>query len=204
MKINRKILVLISFFAVFSISLFSAEKTKDISTKTAVIFNTLCAKCHEGQCSGRLSFDTGSGAASSHIRRYSDNSEISKGEIKEFFSLLNYMKKECLLLMPDDGKWEVGNLSRFALPSHKGYFIPLGVLKSGDYYLTLKTKESVRFRIEVISNNFDVFLDQSVCSDKKERLFNFTLDESLNSFLRIRSKEVLHITTLEIKKTCDK
>ncbi|MEA2091260.1 MAG: hypothetical protein U9O83_02710 [Campylobacterota bacterium] len=204
MKKNRKILVLINFFALFSIYLFAAEKTEDISAKTAVIFNTLCAKCHEGQCSGRLSFDTGSDAASNHIKRYSDSSNISKGEIKEFFSLLNYMKKECLLLMPDDGKWEIGSLSRFALPSHKGYFIPLGVLKSGDYYLVIKTKESVRFRIEVISNSFDAYLDQTVCSNTKERLFNFTLDESLNSFLRIRSKEALHITALEIKKACDK
>jgi len=26
-------------------------------TESVVIFNTICAKCHEAQCSGRLSFD---------------------------------------------------------------------------------------------------------------------------------------------------
>lgn len=200
MKKSIKFLGLISFFIIFSSPLFSAEKAQNISTEVAVIFNTLCAKCHEGQCSGRLSFDSGSGAASSHIRRYSDESDISQDEIEEFFTLLNYMKQECLLLMPDDGKWNVDNLSRFALPSHKSYFVPLGVLKSGNYDLIIKTKEAVQFRIEVISNQFDAFLDKSVCPSDKEQIFNFKLAESTNSFLRIRSNKSVHISTLEIKK----
>lgn len=200
MKKGTNFLGLISFIIIFSSPLFSVEKKQNISTEVAVIFNTLCAKCHEGQCSGRLSFDSGSGAASSHIRRYSDESDISKDEIEEFFTLLNYMKQECLLLMPDDGKWEVANLSRFALPSHKSYFVPLGVLKSGNYKLIIKTKEAVQFRIEVISNRFDAFLDKSVCPSDKEQIFDFKLAESTNSFLRIRSNKSVHISTLEIKK----
>lgn len=40
-------LFLITLFSVFSPSLFCAEKIQNISTKIAVIFNTLCAKCHD-------------------------------------------------------------------------------------------------------------------------------------------------------------
>lgn len=200
MKNKIKFLSLIVFLIVFTIPAFSVDKAQNISREVAVIFNTLCAKCHEGQCSGRLSFDSGSEAASNHIRRYSDESDISQDEIKEFFTLLNYMKQECLLLMPDDGKWEVDNLSRFALPSHKSYFVPLDILKRGDYDLIIKTKEAVQFRIEVISNKFDAFLDKSVCPNTKEQLFNFRLDENTNSFLRIRSNKSVYITVLEIKK----
>jgi hypothetical protein len=199
MKDNRKILVSISFFIIFSIPLFSVEKEQNISTKIAVIFNTLCAKCHEGQCSGRLSFDSGSEAASSHIKRYAVDTEVSKGEVDEFFTLLNYMKKECALLMPNNGKWKPENLSHFAVPSHDSYFIPLGTLKSGNYILNIKVKETACFRVEVLSNKLNPSLDQSLPSSSKEQNIDFTIDEKLDYFLRIRSRKPLNIETLEIK-----
>ena len=200
MKNNRKFLVLISFLTIFSIPLFSVEKKQNISTKIAVIFNTLCAKCHEGQCSGRLSFDSGSKAASSHIKRYAVDTEISTGEVDEFFTLLNYMKKECALLMPNNGKWKPENIEHFAVPSHDSYFIPLGTLKSGDYTLVIKIKETACFRVEVLSNKLEPALDQSLPSSTKEQNINFKIDEKLDYFLRIRSRKALYIETLEIKK----
>ena len=176
-----------------------AEEPQNISTKTAVIFNTLCAKCHEGECSGRLSFDTGNQAASSHIKRYTGDTNISKVESKEFFTLLNHMKTKCALLMPDGDKWKQENLSHFALPSSKGYFIPLGLLKSGKYLILIKTKEEIHFRVEVISERFDSFLDATVCPDKKDEVISFALVETVNTFLRIQSRKPLHITAMEIK-----
>ena len=184
----------------YGFPLLSSEKAPNVSTKTAVIFNTLCAKCHEGECSGRLSFDTGSKAANSHIKRYAGDINVSEGEAKEFFSLLNYMKKECALLMPDNGKWKPENLSHFALPSHDSYFIPLGDLKIGQYRLNIEIKEETLFRVEVLSDHLEPYLDQSVCPDRNERPLRFTIDESINAFLRIRSRKPLHIIALEIKK----
>ena len=193
-------LFLITLFFVFPFSLSADEKIENISTKTAVVFNTLCARCHEGECSGRLSFDIGSEAANSHIKRYAGDINVSKGETKDFFTLLNYMKKECALLMPDNGKWEPDNLSHFALPSHDSYFIPLGVMKSGDYRLNIEIKEGVLFRVEVISDHFDPFLDQSVCPDEKGQNLEFAIGEPINAFLRIRSRKPLHIITLDISR----
>ena len=187
-----------SLFAAFPLS--SAEKAPNISTKTAVIFNTLCAKCHEGECSGRLSFDTGSEAANSHIKRYAGDSNVSEGEAKEFFTLLNYMKKECAVLMPDNGKWKPENLSHFALPAHDSYFIPMGDLEVGSYRLDIEIKEDILFRVEVLSDRLEPYLDQSVCPDRQERMLHFTIDEPVNAFLRIRSRKPLHIIVLEIKK----
>ena len=129
------------FFLIFTTFLYSAQKLEDVTLKSAVTFNTLCAKCHEGQCSGRLAFDIGSEVASSHIKRYSDDESISKDEIKEFFTLLNYIKKECLLYMPDNIKYKTENLSSFATNSYKKYFIPLDMLKSGNYNLEIKIHE---------------------------------------------------------------
>ena len=181
------------------LTLSSAEESQNISTKTAVIFNTLCAKCHEGECSGRLSFDTGSKAAGSHIKRYASDTNISKVESGEFFTLLNYMKKKCAIFMPKNATWKQENLSRFALPSSKGYFIPLGLLKSGKYLIMIKTKEGAHFRVEVISDRFDSFLDTTFCPDQKEGSLNFILDDTVNIFLRIQSKKPLHVTAFEIR-----
>jgi len=185
---------------IFPLYLSSAQKVENSSTKTAVIFNTLCAKCHEGECSGRLSFDTGSNKASSHIKRYAGDTNISKDETKEFFSLLNHMKTECALWMPDNGKWKPENLSRFILPSAKGYFIPLGILKEGKYHIEIKSKEDTHFRIEVLSDKFEHFLDMSACPNCEKEPLRFIIDRSANTFLRIQSRKSLQIIDLNIKK----
>jgi hypothetical protein len=193
-------LVVTGIFFTFPSDLSSEEKVQNISTKTAVIFNTLCAKCHEGECSGRLSFNSDGQAASSHIKRYAEEKNLSKGETKEFFTLLEYMKKECTLWMPDKGQWKPENLLHFALPSQHGYFIPLGILKHGKYRLHLETKEDIRFRIEVISSHFDPLLDRSVISGGKDQRLLFYIDTPVTAFLRIRSRQPLHITVLKIEK----
>ncbi len=195
-----KFLLLLISLSTYPIPLSSAEKTENISTKIAVIFNTLCAKCHEGECSGRLSFNTGNKAANSHITRYAGDSNVSEGEAEEFFTLLNYMKIECALLMPDNGKWKPENLSHFALPSHESYFIPLGILKNGNYRLIIETEEDALYRVEVISDHLEHFLDRSVSIHRKEQALLFTIEKPINAFLRISSRKPLHITALEIKK----
>ncbi len=189
----------ILLFLIINTSLYSADKLENITLKSAVTFNTLCAKCHEGQCSGRLTFDTGSEVASNHIKRYSDDINISKKETKEFFTLLNYMKKECLLYMPNNIKQNKNNLLSFGITSFKKYFIPLGVLKKGNYSLFLETEDDIRFRVEVISGQFDSYLDRSICSSVKEKLFDFTVDEKMEYFLRIHSKKALHLKSMKIK-----
>ena len=199
MKITKYVWLGMLFFT-FSLHLYSTQKVENSSIKTSVIFNTLCAKCHEGECSGRLSFDTGSKAASSHIKRYVGDINISKGETEEFFSLLNYMKIECALWMPYEGKWKPENLSHFALPSAKGYFIPLGALKEGKYRVEVKLKEDIHFRVEVLSNHFEHSLDIWTCPDAEKETLQFTIDKSSNTFLRMQSRKPMHIIGLNIKK----
>ena len=179
----------------------SAEtiQNRDITTKISVVFNTLCAKCHEGECSGRLSFETGSHTAARHIRHYAGDTNLTAKEVREFFSLLNYMKEECAVYMPDDGEWKPENLSRFALPSNRGYFIPLGTLKSGRYHLAMVLQEATPFRIEVMTEKIETLLDHSITTLQKNHVVDFTVDESTAVFVRIRSREVLHLIALEIK-----
>ena len=194
-----KYLWMVILFTVLPLYASSAANMEKVSIKTSVIFNTQCAKCHEGECSGRLSFDTGSKAASSHIGRYSGDVNITKKKTKEFFSLLNYMKTECALWMPGINKLKLENFSRFALPSSKGYFIPLGTLEEGNYHIKIQLKENMHFDFEILSDHFKHFLDVSVCPDKKQ-IFQFIIDRTVNTFLRIKSRIPLEVIDINLKK----
>lgn len=192
--------LLLLMFLLFLISPSYALKTHRITLKSAVVFNTLCAKCHEGQCSGRLSFDNGSKAASNHIARYTEDKSITENELKEYFTLLNYMKKECLLFMPDSISYTMDTISNFAVSGYKRYFIPLGKLDKGAYLLHIQIEENIHFDFEIISNQFDSYLRQSFCPDIKKNIFEFIVDENIEYFLRVNSKKPLHFKNLEIKK----
>ena len=193
-----------TLFILSTTLLYAAEKLEEITLNSCVTFNTLCAKCHEGQCSRRLTFNTGSEAASNHIKRYSEDSDISKKTVEEFFTLLNFMKKECLLYMPQNAKYNQNNLASFATSTYKEYFIPLGLLKKGDYSLWIKTQEDNPFDVKIISKGFDSYLDISVCQSLKKREFGFKVDEDSDYFLRIKSKKPLHLEILEIKEVSTK
>lgn len=192
------------FFILAATVLYCADKVEDITLKSCVTFNTLCSKCHEGECSGRLAFNEGSEKSTYHIKRYAENDDISNNEIKEFFTLLNFMKKECLLFMPEDINYNQHKLESFATTTFKEYFIPLGVLKKGNYSISIRTKEDVSFRMELISKHFDSYLDITIYESIKKKEFEFKIGKDTNYFLRIKSKKPLYFDILEINKVSTK
>ena len=56
------------------------------SVESTVLFNTDCARCHEGECSGRLSFHLPPEAADQHIRRH--GGELPAKQVRELYELL--------------------------------------------------------------------------------------------------------------------
>ena len=66
-----------------------------IPPASVVRFNTLCATCHEGECSARLSFRLDPGATDSHIRRYTG--DITQQTARELNALLEHMKQETFI-----------------------------------------------------------------------------------------------------------
>lgn len=63
------------------------------SIATIVEFNTVCSDCHAGECSGRLSFDSGPAAARAHIERYLGNTH--EVPIAALFAMLRHVKEVC-------------------------------------------------------------------------------------------------------------
>jgi hypothetical protein len=64
-----------------------------LRTKRQLHSGTTCARCHEGECSGRLSFDLGVEATTDHLIR--NARPLTKDSIRKLFKMLEYMKREC-------------------------------------------------------------------------------------------------------------
>lgn len=138
----------------------------DIPPATVVRFNTVCANCHEGECSGRLSFQSGMPAALNHLQRYLG--ALSERESADLFALLKYTKEQCRQYpltpsVPADGRWKSGDLQVWRNPVEGGYFIPLGALKAGKYSLRLSFSGEPQGRVRVTGARFDSAADEQLC-----------------------------------------
>ncbi|MCD4668323.1 MAG: hypothetical protein K8R44_07030 [Sulfurimonas sp.] len=194
MKKSNLYIILFLMFTSFLV----AKENISVSTLTAVKFNTVCAKCHEGQCSGRLSFDSGAKAAYSHINRYTKTS--SDDEVNEFFTILKYMKKECKIFLPNlkyKENYSKKDILPYEIPSKKAYFIPLGILKIGIYTLKINIEKFRQYKVEVISEHFDMLLDKCVISCSQKNDLSYLVKEKANYYLRIQSKDKLIINNIK-------
>ena len=140
----------------------------DIPQALVVRFSTVCFTCHEGECSGRLSFHNGAQAAQNHVRRYLGSA--SEREIEAFFALLKYTKEQCAHYpltagFPGNGRWEGADLAGWHNPVEGGYFIPLGALDAGEYRLSLTFSGTPQGRARITDARFDVAAEESLCRD---------------------------------------
>jgi hypothetical protein len=152
--------------AALSIAAWGAE----VPQAAVVRFSTVCFNCHEGECSGRLSFDSGAQAAHNHVRRYLGVA-TTPAEIDTLFALLKYTKERCAhyplaATVPADGRWDADVLARWRNSVEGGYFLPLGRLDAGDYRLDLRFSGEPQGRGRVTDARFDIAGEESFCRDR--------------------------------------
>jgi len=145
----------------------------EIPSHTVVRFNTVCANCHEGECSGRLSFQSGVSAASSHIQRYLG--ALAEHEVADLFALLKYTKEKCRqyplkAAVPAGGKWGAEALEKWRNPVEGGYFIPLGALKSGEHRVSLIFAGDPQGKVRVTDVHFEIAAEEHLCRGSKPEL----------------------------------
>ena len=168
-------------------------------------FNTVCAHCHEGQCSGRLSFSLGPEATFTHIRRFAG--DVDGALVRQLQALLEHMKRECAyapLPAPDmHGPLQREILDAYRDPATGNYFMPLGKLEPGSYRLTLRLEAPVSLRIEVLNRWFEFLVDE--CSDCNRTVFPVMLevDEASKHYLRLRSPTALRLEELRLSRETD-
>ncbi len=193
----------LSILLVSTLLLPSYAMTSDkISIESTVIFNTTCARCHEGQCSGRMSFHLPEEAANQHIRRH--GGELSQERIQQLYRLLRYMKEECSFYpiqhaLVNDKRWDHDMLNKFQSPSKQAYFLPLGLLESGLYQLLFDELENTKFCVEIINNEFDFIDKDSLYGDSGRKLLKFHVEERSEYFLRITARETIILKSLGLK-----
>ncbi len=174
-------------------------------TRSVVIFNTVCAKCHEAECSGRLSFNEAFEAASSHIIRHYAEASGNKPLQKELFTILNYMKGKCAYYpmsfsVPADRIWNSDMLEPMATPGNENYFISVGSFPQGAYQLELTLAENAKVTVHLISDTFDMVVEDCYASSGKRIVVPFEIEDAGQYYLRIYPRKPVQVLRLAIIK----
>ncbi|MCP4125742.1 MAG: hypothetical protein GY753_01605 [Gammaproteobacteria bacterium] len=176
--------------------------TENIQIKSVVIFNTSCARCHEGECSGRMTFHLPKTEADQHIRRH--GGKFSMETNRQLYELLRYMKEECSFYplsvsLAQDRIWGSEKLSTFRSSSNKAYFVPLGRLEPGLYKLLLEgLDDSSKYCIEIVNSDFDCFDEKRVSGESEKTSLQFQADVHSEYYLRILSKKPINLKRIEL------
>lgn len=178
----------------------AAGRTADnIPAASVVRFNTVCANCHEGECSGRLSFSTGATAARGHMQRYLG--ALSDGEAEKLFAVLRHTKEECShypLASPfqPTRALKASELSAWQNPYEGGYFIPLGSLLAIEYRLRINLSVAGNGQLKITDSRFEPVIDEPLCPGNKSLEFRFQ-GSATQHFLTIKAPVMLDSITLE-------
>ncbi|WP_456405584.1 hypothetical protein [Thiolapillus sp.] len=172
-------------------------------TRSVVVFNTVCAKCHEAQCSGRLSFDEDFEVSSSHVVRHYDGAAGNKQLQKELFTILNYMKANCAYYpvqqhIPPQRIWYGEKLDSQATPEEKYYFVPVGSLDQGAYRLELSLAENTKATLQIVSGTFDMMVEDCYESREQRIVVPFQVEEPGEYYVRIYPRKPVRIVRLAI------
>ena len=180
---------------------FPAQAT-DIPLATVVRFNTLCAMCHEGECSGRLSFDSGIRATENHIRRHVG--DVPQDVLRDLARLLVHTKQACsyypmAIEIPKDGRWDSGTLALLHNANENSWFVPLGHLPAGRYRATLRQNGPIEGVAQIMSDRFDIADFPLHCPEDGQIAFVFAVDRSGLHYMRFRSTKDRALSGLDIQ-----
>jgi hypothetical protein len=174
----------------------------DMQIESKILFNTACAKCHEGECSGRLSFHLNENAIDQHILRH--GGELSLARARQLSDLLSYMKEKCSFYpmsvdITQDGILEGKKLEKLKSPDSQAYFIPLGNLTPGDYIIKLHGIEADSGTcVEIIDASFE-FVEKRIVGDASRKIgVKFHIDGQSEIYLRIVARKPIRLNKLEL------
>ncbi|MBF1164146.1 MAG: hypothetical protein HXL68_03795 [Dechloromonas agitata] len=171
----------------------SSHAAEPIPAASVVRFNTVCANCHEGECSGRLSFHTGAKEARGHMQRYLGS--ITDSEALNLFGLLRHTKEECAhypLASPlrIDHQLGTSELAAWRNSREGGYFIPLGALGKGEYLLRLDFSAAGNGKMKLTDDRFEPLFEENLCTQQNALEFRFKAEGGPH-FLTIKAPVVV-------------
>jgi hypothetical protein len=172
-------------------------------TASVAIFNTVCARCHEGECSGRLGLASDHEAAVSHIVRHYPQADGNPTLQSELFDILAYMKDHCAYYPlqappPSDRVWDTGRLDTCRTDPDGSYFVPLGTLLPGAYRLVLELDREAQTTIQLISGQFDMAVEESLVAADGRLDIPFAIDAEGDYYFRMYPQQAARITRLAV------
>ncbi|WP_177419127.1 hypothetical protein [endosymbiont of Lamellibrachia barhami] len=172
-------------------------------TESVVIFNTICAKCHEAQCSGRLSFDQAFEKSSSHVLRHYGQASGKQWLQKELFDILNFMKEKCAYYpiqtpIPSKRIWKTDILDKFTTFMERNYFIPLGHFTPGQYRIELELEKDAKVITHLISGEFEMALEDCYLSTDRRVNIPVRIEEPGDYYFRMYPKTPVRILRFSI------
>ena len=170
------------------------------SSLATLRFGTACAKCHEGECSGRLSFARRPEAAYDHIRQYAGPTDDELAQ--QLYDALEQMKADCsygALPAPDLSQpLNADDLAPYLDAWSGAYFLPLSTLAPGSYKLTIDFTGGGRVRVEVIDGDFDPFIDQCITVEIRRLEVDITLTANQPHYLRLQPRGPVTVDQLRL------
>ncbi|NOR51990.1 MAG: hypothetical protein GQ470_05165 [Gammaproteobacteria bacterium] len=171
--------------------------------ESVVIFNTICAKCHEAQCSGRVIFGEAYEASSRHIIRHYSKASGKEWLQRELFNILNYMKKKCAYYpmsvpIPPKRIWNSEMLEKMTTLLERKYFIPIGHFTPGNYHFELSLAKDEKVTVHLVSERFDMLVDDCFLSSKNRIVIPVTIEDAGNYYVRVYPRNPVQITHLAI------
>ena len=173
-------------------------------TESVVIFNTVCARCHEAECSRRLSFEEAFEASSSHIVRHYGEASGKSWLQKELFTLLNHMKEKCAYYpmrvpVPPQRVWSKALLDKMTTLLERNYFIPIGPFATGQYRLEFTLAADERLTVHLVTQDFDMLVEDCYLSKDRRITVPFTVNTAGNYYLRVYPRNPVTISQLVIQ-----
>lgn len=143
------------------------------SQETLVIFHTVCVNCHEGECSGRLSFEAEASLARSHVERHAG--AVSDSKLALLFAMLRHVKETCshyplVASPPTTGIWEAGEIAAWRNDITGAYFIPLGQLDARRYRIELEFAAPASGEVRIADNHMETHGEERLCNDARKSL----------------------------------
>lgn len=190
-------------FSLLLIPYYALTAEDDSFRESVVIFNTICAKCHEAQCSGRLSLGNAYEASVDHIIRHYDKASEKEWLQKELFSILNHMKEKCAyypmsISVPQKRIWNTEILDKMTTLLERNYFIPIGHFTQGQYSLELKLAKDAKVTAHLVSEAFDMVIEDCYQSSNQRLEIPFSIEEEGNYYVRVYPHVPVQITQLVI------
>lgn len=162
------------------------------------VFGTTCARCHEAECSGRLTFDD-LARASAHVERYTG--PLPDERVAELIGLLRVTKEQCRVdaeatASCGGSPWDAARLRDVHVAAERAWFVPLGTAPGGAQRVRLRFDRDVGVHLRISTARFDVVHEARQAT--RERAIEAAFDAPVGEPLYLRAEIDRNATLLEL------